>query len=97
MLCYNPEREPDVWAWVGGLKIWPRYYLNHFARIWRRENKREWETLRKNRYRKRLRSERDDALMHEARESTRRRFGSNSELAKLKRTRKKNRDRSEDC
>ena len=75
MLHYSPEREPDVWAWIGGLKIWPRYYLKHFVKFWRQENPREYDASRARKwYRAKVKAEKE-RLMREAREETRRRFG----------------------
>lgn len=75
MLAYHPEREPDVWAWIGGLKIWPRYYLIHFVTFWRQENKTEAGTLQKRKRRRFLRLEQQNQEMLEIMEETRRRYG----------------------
>lgn len=51
-LIYNPGAEPGLWRLVGSLKLWPRWYLQAFARLWADENPTEYERIRKRRYRK---------------------------------------------
>ena len=75
MLAYYPEREPDVWAWIGGLKIWPRYYLIHFVTYWRKENPKEAHALWKRRWRKKGRKAQQDKEIKDALERTRKKFG----------------------
>ena len=75
MLAYYPEREKDVWAWIGGLKIYPRYYLLHFVRLWRKENPREWDSYRRTQYNRRKARERDQAIVQDDREQVMRDMG----------------------
>ena len=51
-LIYNPNAESGLWKLVGSLKLWPRWYLQAFARLWAEENPTEYERVRKRRYRK---------------------------------------------
>ena len=55
MLVYAPEREPDIWAWLGGLKIFPRWYLPKFRAMWAKENPQEYRKIRERHYKRRLR------------------------------------------
>ena len=60
-LIYNPSAEPSLWKMLGSLKLWPRWYLQAFARLWADENPTEYERIRKRRYRKGKRKD-DEAV-----------------------------------
>lgn len=49
---HNPEAEKRLWKIVGPLRLWPRWYLKAFARLYALENMTEYERVRKRRYRK---------------------------------------------
>ena len=51
-LMYAPEQEPRMWKMISGLKLWPRWYLKAFARLYADANPTEYERVRKRRYRK---------------------------------------------
>ena len=66
---YDPEAEGRVWKLVGGLKLWPRWYLKAFARLYADENPQEYERVRKRRYRKKLAKTDRPARLRAIRES----------------------------
>ena len=42
MLMWKHVSEDEIWDLVGGTEVWPRWYLTAFARLYRRENPREY-------------------------------------------------------
>lgn len=67
-LIYNPAAEAGLWRLVGSLKLWPRWYLQAFARLWAEENPTEYERIRKRRYRKGRRKVEDAERVQTTRE-----------------------------
>lgn len=67
-ILYDPLAESRVWKLVGGLKLWPRWYLKAFARLYAEENPSEYERIRKKRYRQHKTKESNLAKLSETRE-----------------------------
>ena len=67
-LIYNPSAEAQLWKMLGPLKLWPRWYLQAFARMWAEENPTEYERIRKRRYRTGKRKESEASALKESRE-----------------------------
>lgn len=51
-IMYNPDAEKQIWKLVSGLRLWKRWYLQAFVRLYAEENPTEYERIRKRRYRK---------------------------------------------
>lgn len=56
-VLHDPMAEERIWKMVSGLKIWPKWFLLAFARLYAEEHPAEYEKIRKRRYRKRNRQE----------------------------------------
>jgi len=67
-LNYNPSAESALWKMLGPLRLWPRWYLQAFARLWADENPTEYERIRKRRYRKKQRQATDADTLKSARD-----------------------------
>lgn len=50
-VMYDPTAEARLWKLIGGLRLYPRWYLKAFARLYALENPTEYERVRKRRYR----------------------------------------------
>lgn len=57
-LMYNPEKEAYFWSLLGGIGLWPRWYLKGFKAMYRSLHPREANTL-KVRNRRRNKRKRD--------------------------------------
>ena len=73
-VMYDPAAEPRLWKLIGGLKLYPRWYLKAFARLYALENPTEYERVRKRRYRKGKRTETGPANLKAMREQAARRL-----------------------
>lgn len=56
-IMYDPSAEARLWKMLGGLGLWPRWYLSAFRRLYEQENPQEYERVRKANYRKRKRKQ----------------------------------------
>ena len=82
-LMYAPEQEPRLWKMVSGLKLWPRWYLKAFARLYADANPTEYERVRKRRYRKGKRQKEAPANLKQIREQAAQSLTAHSELDRL--------------
>ena len=73
-IMYDPAAEARIWKMLSGLKLWPRWYLKAFARLYADDNPQEYERIRKRRYRKGKRLADQPAKMRATREQAARRL-----------------------
>ena len=67
-ILYDPLAESRLWKMVGSLKLWPRWYLKAFARLYAEENPSEYERIRKRKYRQHKTKETGLKRLNETRE-----------------------------
>lgn len=73
-VMYEPAAEARLWKLIGGLKLYPRWYLKAFARLYALENPTEYERVRKRRYRKGKNKQSQPVKLKEMREQAARRL-----------------------
>lgn len=70
LLAYEPWREPEIWALVGGTGIWKRWYLKCFVSWWRFENPLEYNRAKQARYQRRCANRTQAAKLEASREAS---------------------------
>ena len=46
-IMYDPAAEDQIWGFIVGTSIWPKWYLKCFATLYREENVKEYGAMRK--------------------------------------------------
>jgi hypothetical protein len=70
LLFISPEREPEIWALIGGTSLWKRWYLEAFKRLWSRANKAEARRVVCARYEKKRWARNRSAILEGQREAS---------------------------
>lgn len=73
-IAHDKTREAYFWSMLGGLKLWPRWYLLAFVTLWREENPVEAKRIKQQQGRARKRERILAGKMEETREQAERRL-----------------------
>ena len=71
-LMYNPEKEEYFWSLLGGLGLWPRWYLKGFKAMYRSLHPTEANTLKVRNRRRNKRKREQSGMMDAYREQANR-------------------------
>ncbi len=58
MIMHDRSQEEYLWSLLGGTGVWPRWYLEAFATLYREENMTEYNTQKSRKYKRRKKKER---------------------------------------
>lgn len=71
-LMYSPDKEPYFWTLLGGIGLWPRWYLKGFKAMYRSLHPTEVNNLKvRNRRKNKRKRDQRDILEHEREEAIR--------------------------
>ena len=57
-LIHDPDKEPYFWSLLGGIGLWPRWYLKAFQAKYKQEHRSEYNVAKNMRYKRRKAKER---------------------------------------
>ena len=66
-IMYDNDREQEIWDLIGGLNLWPRWYLFAFATLYREANIPEYNRQKASRHYKKKSAATRSGTMMEAR------------------------------
>lgn len=67
LMVWQPKKAEHVWKLIGGMGLWPKWYLEGFRYHWIKDNPKEYQRYRKNLMFERARKRRTAGRLEESR------------------------------